>query len=109
MSPRQLRSVLLLTRLLCAADRAWGLIYHVCIPQHQTGLGTVTEARLTAETEPNSLDPSRLSGCVRRHQHWGRSGRVAIGGGGGDWNVSSWEQEEQEGGIEEACVRVKIS
>lgn len=57
MSPQPLPSVFLLTRVLCSTDRAWGLIYHVCIPQHQTGLGTVTEARLTAEMEPTYWIP----------------------------------------------------
>lgn len=108
MSPQPLRSVLLLTRALCSQDRAWGLIYHVCIPQHQRGLGTVTEARLTAETEPDSLDPSCLSNCAQRHQHWGDSGRFAKGGGGGGGGGGG-NMSQQEGLIEEVSVRVKTS
>jgi len=42
------------------ADRAQGLICQMCIPLHQTGEETVTEACLTAAWKPFLLDPSSL-------------------------------------------------
>lgn len=100
MSPQPLYSVLLLTWALCAADRAWGLICHVCIPQHQTGVETVTEACLTAETEPNSMDSSRLLYCTWCHRQQGKRGRFAIEEEVWMWPCGNKRAREREGGWE---------
>lgn len=97
MSPQPHHSVLLLTWALCAADRAWGLICHVCIPLPQTGVETVTEVCLTAETEPYSLDPSCLllhlmsqaagkKGVVHDREWGGECGLVGTGEQG-EWVI----------------------
>lgn len=87
----------------------------MCIPQLQTGVETVTEVCLTAETEPYSLDPSRLL-LHLMSQAAGKKGAVHDRGGGGV-NVALWEQESRgdigrkgEGEIQgESVHSVKIS
>lgn len=90
----------------------------MCIPQPQTGVETVTEVCLTAETEPYSLDPSRLL-LHLMSQAAGKKGAVHDRGGGGV-NVALWEQEsrgdtgrkgkgEMQGKSVHGVNRVKIS